>query len=314
MHGIGYADDDEASTSKANGTNYFVQNSVFTNHVVHVVNTAAKKKNVLRPERIPTCHHCGIKRHIRPNCNKLRKLSNQKQWKTKRKSHIWKTKLYESRKKTFHLYWYTLCWNVWICKCAYQSFITPNLQDQSPTPVLIWRSYWGGVNIEGELQNLNWQKLLENNCLSIMDKKGKNNEARGRKQAKIYMSWIFCCAKNLMYFGFFLWVNHLYFPREFCPWIAKWGRLLIFLCWLIHELDKTLGLLSCIFYFILEMIVVVSPKELKRSPGDCQAQSIGASVRSIGPKQCPSYMGYPIDRMHNPIDRTGTQKRESLLF
>eukprot|EP00268_Persea_americana_P027565 TRINITY_DN26935_c0_g1_i2.p1 TRINITY_DN26935_c0_g1~~TRINITY_DN26935_c0_g1_i2.p1 ORF type:complete len:102 (-),score=18.58 TRINITY_DN26935_c0_g1_i2:226-531(-) len=61
MHGVGYAD--EASTSKAKGTNCFVSNSVITNHAVHVDNTAAKKKNVSRPDRIPTCHHCEIKRH-----------------------------------------------------------------------------------------------------------------------------------------------------------------------------------------------------------------------------------------------------------
>ena len=48
IHSIGYADG--ASTSKAKGTNYFVQNLVVTNHVVHVVNTAAKKKNMSRPE------------------------------------------------------------------------------------------------------------------------------------------------------------------------------------------------------------------------------------------------------------------------
>ena len=59
MHGIGYADG--ASTSKTKGTNYFVQTSVVTNIAVHVVNTAAKKKNVSRFECIPTCHHCGIK-------------------------------------------------------------------------------------------------------------------------------------------------------------------------------------------------------------------------------------------------------------
>ena len=74
MHVIGYAD--EASTSKAKGTNCFVSNSVVTNHAVHVVNTAAKKKNMSRPNRIPTCHHCGIKGHIRPHCNKLRKSPN----------------------------------------------------------------------------------------------------------------------------------------------------------------------------------------------------------------------------------------------
>ena len=57
MHGIGYADG--ASTSKIKGTNCFVKNSVITNHAAHVVNIAAKKKNVSRPEHIPTCHHCG---------------------------------------------------------------------------------------------------------------------------------------------------------------------------------------------------------------------------------------------------------------
>lgn len=41
-------------------------------------------------------------------------------------------------------------------------------------------------------------------------------------------------------------------------------RLLVFLYWLIHELDKTLGPLSYIFYFILEWTVAVSPEELKR--------------------------------------------------
>ena len=71
MHGIGYAEG--ASTSIAKGKNCFVSNSVIPNPAVHVVNTAAKKKNVSRPEQIPTCHHCGIKGHIRPHCNKLRK-------------------------------------------------------------------------------------------------------------------------------------------------------------------------------------------------------------------------------------------------
>ena len=79
MHGIGHADG--ASTSKAKYTNCFVRNSIVTNPTVHITNKAAKKKNVPRPERILTCHHCGIKGHIRPHCNKLRKSSSQKQWK-----------------------------------------------------------------------------------------------------------------------------------------------------------------------------------------------------------------------------------------
>ena len=32
------------------------------------------------------------------------------------------------------------------------------------------------------------------------------------------------------------------------------------MCWLLHGLDETLGLLSCIFLFILEWTVVVSPR------------------------------------------------------
>ena len=46
----------------------------------------------------------------------------------------------------------------------------------------------------------------------------------------------------------------------------RWGDLilLVFLCWLIHGLDKTLGPLSCIFYFILEWTVVGSLVLLKR--------------------------------------------------
>ena len=59
VYGISYADG--ASTSIAKSSNYFIQNSVVTNLVVHVTNTAAKKKSVSRPKRIPTCHHCGIK-------------------------------------------------------------------------------------------------------------------------------------------------------------------------------------------------------------------------------------------------------------
>ena len=92
MHGIGYAD--RASTSEAKCTNCFVQNSIVTNPAVHVDNTAAKKKNVSRPDRIPSCHHCGIKGHIRPHCNKLRKSPHQKQWKKqKEESPIKNTKV-----------------------------------------------------------------------------------------------------------------------------------------------------------------------------------------------------------------------------
>ena len=40
-------------------------------------------------------------------------------------------------------------------------------------------------------------------------------------------------------------------------------NLLVFFCWLIHGLDKTLGPLSCIFYFILEWTVVGSSVVLK---------------------------------------------------
>ena len=58
-HDIGYADG--ASTSNAKGKNYFVKNSVVTNLVVSVAKKAPKKQNVSHPERIPTCHHCGIK-------------------------------------------------------------------------------------------------------------------------------------------------------------------------------------------------------------------------------------------------------------
>ena len=79
-HGIGYADG--ASTSNTKGKNYFAKNSVVTNPVVSVAKQAPKKQNMSRPEQIPTCHHCGIKGHIQPHCNKLRSLSNQKQWTT----------------------------------------------------------------------------------------------------------------------------------------------------------------------------------------------------------------------------------------
>ena len=79
-HGIGYADG--ASISNAKGINCFVKNSIITNPVVSVAKKAPKKQNVSHPERIPTYHHCGIKGHIRPHCNELRSLPNQKQWKT----------------------------------------------------------------------------------------------------------------------------------------------------------------------------------------------------------------------------------------
>ena len=47
-HGIGYANG--ASTSNAKGKNYFVKNSVVTNHVVSVAKQAPKKHNVSPPE------------------------------------------------------------------------------------------------------------------------------------------------------------------------------------------------------------------------------------------------------------------------
>ena len=81
-HGIGYTDG--ATTSNAKGKNYFVKNSVVTNPIVSVAKKALKKQNVSCPEQIPMCHHCGIKGHIRPHCNKLRSLQNQKQWKTQK--------------------------------------------------------------------------------------------------------------------------------------------------------------------------------------------------------------------------------------
>ena len=54
----------------------------------------------------------------------------------KHRSLSWKRipKLFGSRKKTYLLYWYTLCWNVWICKCVCQIFFTPDLPDQTPHP------------------------------------------------------------------------------------------------------------------------------------------------------------------------------------
>lgn len=40
--------------------------------------------------------------------------------------------------------------------------------------------------------------------------------------------------------------------------------ILFYFCWLIYGLDKTLSLLDCIFYFILEWTVIVSSEELKQ--------------------------------------------------
>ena len=65
------------------------------------------------------------------------------------------------------------------------SFISLDLQDHAPTPVLIRRPYWGGVNIEGELLHPDWQKLHDDICLSIMVKyKGRRMELGGVIQAK----------------------------------------------------------------------------------------------------------------------------------
>ena len=96
--------------------------------------------------------------------------------------------------------------------------------------------------------------------------------------------------------------------------------LLVFLYWLIHVFDKTLGPLNCIFYFILEWIVVVSPEELIRSKkekiGWTQVRSIRDSVWSIGQQMHPSSLGGPIDQCKCPIDRTGagtTWKSPDLL-
>ena len=55
-----------------------------------------RKQNVSHLERIPTCHHCGIKGHIQPHCNKLRSLPTQKQWKMQKA---------EMKKKNMKVVW-----------------------------------------------------------------------------------------------------------------------------------------------------------------------------------------------------------------
>lgn len=78
-YGIGYAH--EGSSFNAKGKNCLFQSSIVTKHADDVEHGDAKKKNVSRPDRIPTCHHCGTKGYIRPYRNKLRSSLNQKQWK-----------------------------------------------------------------------------------------------------------------------------------------------------------------------------------------------------------------------------------------
>ena len=92
--------------------------------------------------------------------------------------------------------------------------------------------------------------------------------------------------------------------------------MLVFLCWLIHALDKTPGSLSCIFYFILEWIMVKPPEELSRRKQITGRIHLGPIdwnlVQSIGGLKSLSYLGYPIDRMDNAIDRMAKEFRESL--
>ena len=56
--------------------------------------------------------------------------------------------------------------------------------------------------------------MLEDNYLSIINKKGENNEAGGARSTG---AEIFFWAKYSMYFGFFFCVDHMYCFRKFCP-------------------------------------------------------------------------------------------------
>ena len=53
-----------------------------TPHTAHLNNVSSsfKKKNAPRTTRSSTCHHYGMKGHIRPHCNKLQSLPKTKQW------------------------------------------------------------------------------------------------------------------------------------------------------------------------------------------------------------------------------------------
>ena len=85
------------------------------------------------------------------------------------------------------------------------------------------------------------------------------------------------------------------------------SSLLVFFCWLIHGLDKTLGPLSCVFYFILEWTVVVLPKELKWRKEENEKIFGRHHPRGLIDRTCrpdrPN-VRYPIDRILYPIDRS----------
>ena len=63
-----------ASSSKDKGKSVFVQGpTVYSmTHIVHPPLKSVNAMNVHEPKFTPTCHFCGIKRHIRPHCNKRR--------------------------------------------------------------------------------------------------------------------------------------------------------------------------------------------------------------------------------------------------
>ena len=72
--GIGYTHG--ASSSKDKGKSVFVQGPTVYS-MTPLIHKAPPLKpvnatNVHKPKFTPTCHFCGIKRHIRPHCNKRR--------------------------------------------------------------------------------------------------------------------------------------------------------------------------------------------------------------------------------------------------
>lgn len=70
--GLGYVQC--ASSSKDKGKIVFVQGPTMNAPPIVYSNTAYPK-NFSKPKFILICHFCGIKRHIRPHCNKLRNFN-----------------------------------------------------------------------------------------------------------------------------------------------------------------------------------------------------------------------------------------------
>ena len=161
-------------------THVLLRNSVVTNLVINVAHTVIKKKNVSLPLRILTCNHCGTKWHIRLYCNKLRNSPNQKQWKKQKEESPVRNKLICVKKEDIssvfvHTLLKYLSMQVFVPKLHH-----PGSTRASPHPSADAKIILRGVKIEGELHDPDWQKLLEDTCLSIIDKKGEKNGARGR--------------------------------------------------------------------------------------------------------------------------------------